>query len=197
MNPTVVDVVDLATAMSQRTWHIDMHAFNSVIATSSKLSSRIVHHLPHAQKSVSDALYSFKLLEALRNGDAHALQPFLTASADPATGQVNELTSPLHMAVRCAEDSTIALILRAKGPGGIPAVNLNAQESQHGNTALHIASLTGRAETVKLLLDQPGIDDTKRSKEGKEPLEVAATPAVAQLFQGEPMPLAPSRRSVR
>jgi len=52
--------------------------------------------------TVSEAVYSFRLLEALRNGDAATILPFLEKEATRA-GPVRELTSPLHLAVRCAE----------------------------------------------------------------------------------------------
>lgn len=52
--------------------------------------------------SGTEAVYSFRLLEALRKGDQKALHPFLS-KAVPSKGPVNELTSPLHIAARCAE----------------------------------------------------------------------------------------------
>ncbi|KDN51452.1 hypothetical protein K437DRAFT_261781 [Tilletiaria anomala UBC 951] len=190
----------------------DVAAFDGQEAKSIEASGR----QKRVSREVSDALYSFKLLEALRTGDAAALQPFLGTHASslassavakagsqgaslennlPGTGEIRELTSPLHLAVRCAEDSTVALILshkalatpsspsNAAATAASPAFDVNAQEVQHGNTALHLASMTGRSEAVRMLLERPEIDDTRRNKEGKDPMEVAAAPEIATLFQ--------------
>ncbi|CAO1617318.1 unnamed protein product [Sympodiomycopsis kandeliae] len=123
-----------------------------------------------------DAVYSFRLLEALRSGDQKLLHPFLS-KAVLAKGPVNELTSPLHIAVRCAEYNTIQLCLDYRN------IEVNTTEAQNGNTPLHIAASLGRADVVQLLLSNRDIDDTKRNKDGKEPLEVAHTPDIAQLIQ--------------
>ncbi|EPQ29271.1 uncharacterized protein PFL1_03026 [Pseudozyma flocculosa PF-1] len=130
--------------------------------------------LPNSE--VADAVYSVKLLEALRKGDRAALHPFLSA-AKPEGGKHYENTSPLHLAVRCAETSVVELCLDYK------SVNVNAIENQHGNTALHLASAAGRDDVVELLLRQEDIDDTKRNFQAKDPLDVAKTPETAQLIQ--------------
>lgn len=141
--------------------------------------------------SPTEAVYSFRLLEALRQGDRKTLAPMLAKAEQTTKGTpVKELTSPLHIAVRCAERSTIAYCLEHK------KLDVNAVETQHGNTPLHIAMSLGRGDVVQLLLEHPGIDDTKRNKDGREPLEMAKTPEVAQLVQGEyPMPSASHPRS--
>lgn len=128
--------------------------------------------------TVTEAVYSIRLLEALRNGDATALAPFL--QKDPSNpGPVRELTSPLHLAVRCAESSTIKSILQDRH------IDVNLVESQHGNTALHLASITGRADVVQELLSIKEIDDNIRNADGLDPLEVAKSPRIAQIFQGK------------
>ncbi|PWN21546.1 hypothetical protein BCV69DRAFT_282264 [Microstroma glucosiphilum] len=125
-----------------------------------------------------EAVYSFRLLEALRQGDAKTLRPFLSkAPTTPKGTPVNELTSPLHIAVRCAEYATVQLCLEYKD------LDINATEAHHGNTALHIASSLGRADVTQLLLSREGIDDTKRNKDGKDPADLAHSPQIAQLFQ--------------
>lgn len=62
---------------------------------------------------------------------------------------------------------------------------MNLVESQNGNTALHLASMIGRADVVHDLLSVPGIDDHIRNAEGLDPLEVSKTPEIAQIFQGK------------
>lgn len=160
-----------------------------------------------------EAVYSFRLLEALRQGefearqsscsitsasnvrfislflagDAKTLQPLLS-KLPPQKGPINELISPLHMAARCAEYPTVQLVLSHK------TLDINAPEAQQGWTPLHIAASLDRANVVQLLLEQPGINDMKRDKDGKEPLEVSS-PEVAQVIQGETAPAAKDRHS--
>ncbi|UZJ56398.1 hypothetical protein CBS101457_005718 [Exobasidium rhododendri] len=126
--------------------------------------------------TVSEAIYSFRLLEALRSGQAATIAPFLKKEATRA-GPVKELTSPLHLAVRCAEFNTIHMILQEKD------VDVNLIEAQNGNTPLHLAAMIGRSDVVQLLLSVPNIDDTIRNTEGCDPSEVSKTPEIAQIFQ--------------
>lgn len=139
--------------------------------------------IPHTSKtskpcilSVSEAVYSFRLLEALRKGDAAALAPFLKNESARA-GPVRELTSPLHLAMRCAEASTIQTIIQNK------SIDINLVESQYGNTPLHLASLSGRPDVVQYLLSLDNIDDTIKNNDGLDAMEVSKTPEIAQLFQ--------------
>ncbi|CEH16313.1 Oxysterol-binding protein [Ceraceosorus bombacis] len=125
---------------------------------------------------VNETVYSFRLLEALRSGNQTELHPFLTKGAARGAA-VKELTSPLHLAVRCAEYPTIELCLEYK------SATLNAKDSINGNTPLHLASSVGRADVVQLFLDQDDVDDTITNNEGKEPMSVAKTLEIAQIFQ--------------
>lgn len=126
---------------------------------------------------VAEAVYSFKLLEALRKGDQQALIPLLQSDTKSANLLAKESTSPLHLAVRCADFNIISFLLNYK------TIHLNATEAQNGNTALHIASASGRDDIVQLLLDQQDIDDTKPNKDGRDALAVAKSPEIAQRIQ--------------
>ncbi|KAJ9475118.1 Oxysterol-binding protein-like protein [Pseudozyma hubeiensis] len=126
---------------------------------------------------VAEAVYSFKLLEALRKGDQQALIPLLQPSAKNSNLLAKESTSPLHLAVKCADFNIISFLLNYK------TIDLNAVEAQQGNTALHIASASGRDDVVQLLLDQNDIDDSKLNKDGRDALAVAKTPEIAQQIQ--------------
>ncbi|SPO26277.1 related to SWH1 - Member of an oxysterol-binding protein family [Ustilago trichophora] len=130
---------------------------------------------PHV--SVAEAVYSFKLLEALRKADQQALIPLLQPTYINQNHLAKESTSPLHLAVRCADFNIISFLLNYK------SIDLNAVEAQHGNTALHIASASGRDDVVQLLLEQQDIDDSKRNNDGKDALAVAKTPEIAQHIQ--------------
>ena len=127
--------------------------------------------------SVAEAVYSFKLLEALRKGDQQALIPLLQQTHKNDTHLAKESTSPLHLAVRCADFNIISFLLHYK------TIDLNAAEAQHGNTALHIAASSGRDDVVQLLLEQEDIDDSKRNHDGKDALGVAKTHEIAQQIQ--------------
>lgn len=87
----------------------------------------------------------------------------------------SQLISFLHSGL----DNTIELCLDYK------TVDVNAQELQSGNTALHLASSIGRADVVNLLLSQDDIDDTKRNHDGRDALDVALSPEIAQVIQGK------------
>ncbi|TKY86449.1 hypothetical protein EX895_004598 [Sporisorium graminicola] len=138
-------------------------------------------NIPHAaldpHPTVAEAVYSFKLLEALRKGDQQALIPLLKPTTAKTDSPAKESTSPLHLAVRCADFNIIAFLLNYKH------VDLNAVDAQHGNTPLHIASASGRDDVVQLLLEQPDIDDSKLNKDGKDALAVARSPEIAQQIQ--------------
>ena len=51
--------------------------------------------------------------------------------------------------------------------------HLNTAYEQNGNTPLHVAALNGYAEIVRLLLQQPGIDKTRKNKDEKTALDLA------------------------
>ncbi|PWN37056.1 uncharacterized protein FA14DRAFT_117850 [Meira miltonrushii] len=125
---------------------------------------------------VNEALDSFRLLEALRNGDEKSLKTYFSSS-HPTSGHVKELNSPLHLAVRCAEFNTIKFVLQQKPE------DLNAVEEQNGNTALHLAASTGRLDVIDLFLSRPQINDTIRNRDGQDPMEAAQTIEAAKLFQ--------------
>ncbi|KAJ1020696.1 hypothetical protein NDA16_004088 [Ustilago loliicola] len=127
--------------------------------------------------AVAEAVYSFKLLEALRKGDQQALIPLLQQTHKNENHFAKESTSALHLAVRCADFNIISFLLNYK------TIDLNAVEAQHGNTALHIASISDRDDVVQLLLEQQDIDDSKRNLDGKDALEVAKSPEIAQHIQ--------------
>lgn len=53
-----------------------------------------------------------------------------------------------------------------------------------GTTALHLAASIGRADVVKLLLEQPEIDDTLKDAQGRTCVDVAKGKAVARAIHG-------------
>lgn len=75
---------------------------NPVLARRRCSSYAHAFDVPALPLPVTEAVYSFRLLEALRKGDEASIGPFLQKDG-LKKGPVRELTSPLHLAVRCAE----------------------------------------------------------------------------------------------
>jgi oxysterol-binding protein 1 len=82
-----------------------------------------------------------------------------------SSGSLNEIATPLHLAVQCAPTSMVEYVLSQH------KVDLSAKNRQ-GNTALHLAALQGRDDAVELLLSEPEIDDSILNHDGKQVLIV-------------------------
>jgi len=121
------------------------------------------------------AIRSLELLDALHRDDRAAIaalvQQMDTSSPKPS------LESPLHMAVRCAQPATIEYVLFEL------QVDPNLPETDTGNTPLHLAVSTNRAEVAQLLLSHPAINDTIANKEGKTPDQFVTSYEMMQILQ--------------
>ena len=69
---------------------------------------------------------------------------------------------------------------------------LNTAYAQNGNTPLHVATLNGYTEIVRLLLQQPGIDTTRTNNEGKTALDLAREKGFTEIAQLLAILLSPS-----
>lgn len=98
--------------------------------------------------------------DALRNYSTHQRQPSSERSRQ-SSSSLNELATPLHLAVQCAPTSMIEYVLSKQ------KIDLSAK-NRHGSTALHLAAAQGRDDVVDLLLQQPDIDDSIVNFEGKQ-----------------------------
>ncbi|KZT53448.1 hypothetical protein CALCODRAFT_501126 [Calocera cornea HHB12733] len=87
----------------------------------------------------------------------------------------------LHTAVRVASCQTISLLLSHKQIS--PNAFHPAPPSVHRTTPLHLAAQLGREDVVRLLLEQPEVDDTLRDGHGRTVAEVAANPRIVKLLQ--------------
>ncbi|GAA5924058.1 hypothetical protein JCM3775_005584 [Rhodotorula graminis] len=137
--------------------------------------------------TTEDSLKAYKLLEALRKGDAGQIVPLLQESATAPkaesvseTGVLSGATSPgtatpLHLAVRVAKYPTVELVLKHQPR------TLNSQDGR-GQTPLHLAAALDRRDVLTLLLEQDEADDTSRDQSGKTCLEVAATAEAAGII---------------
>lgn len=137
-------------------------------------------------KSVEETVRTFRLYEALRNGDTMAISRTIREStgdgSDAARGSI------LHLAVQCAELAVIEYILSTttssrNATSGLPYLDINHRDPGTGNTPLHMAAHLGRAEVVSLLLKQPDINDSIHNSNNRTPLEISRTPAIFQMLQ--------------
>jgi oxysterol-binding protein 1 len=102
-----------------------------------------------------------------------------TTSATGSGMVVNlEDSSILHLAVQCAEIPVVEYVLS----DGAGTIDINARDKD-GNTALHLAAQQGRGPVVRLLLEQPDINDALPNFHGRLPLDVARTPDIFQQLQ--------------
>ena len=135
----------------------------------------------------------FKLFEVLRSGDIVAIAKAVKETSDMppihensqpsifSTGAL-EGTTILHLAIQCASPPVVEEILSVAKSTPTVVLDLNARD-RDGNTPLHLASMLGRASTVRLLLEQPETNDSILNFQGRSPLDLARTPDIFQQLQ--------------
>lgn len=141
---------------------------------------------PDKTMSIEQTVRKFKIFEALKNGDTAAISKAIRESdgsrmsiSSFATVSTNlEDTTILHLAIQCAEQQVIEYVLS----DGAGTIDVNAKD-RDGNTALHLAASLGRGPIVRLLLGQPGINDSLPNYAGRLPLDLARTPDIFQQLQ--------------
>jgi hypothetical protein len=148
-------------------------------------------------KSVEETVRTFRLYEALRNGDAAAISKVLRESPADDLGRrmsvaslsnaIDIKSSILHLAVQCAELPVIEYILSTttSNPDSSqkPFLDINGRDTSNGNTPLHIAAQLGRAEVVQLLLKQPSINDSVHNYANRTALDMARNAQIFQMLQ--------------
>ena len=151
-----------------------------VSATSSPLTTTISHNgsfkAEGAGLSIEHSVRIFKIFEVLRSGDGSAI----TKAVEE--GEHLEGTTIVHLAIQCTDQPVVEQIISVAKSSPKSTVDLNARDKD-GNTALHLAAMLGRASTVRLLLDQPDVDDSLVNYQRKTPLSLARTPEIFQQLQ--------------
>jgi len=144
---------------------------------------------PPQEKTVSieQSVKKFRIFEALRNGDTASISKAIRESDGTRVSISNpggsgssglEDTTILHLAIQCAELPVVEYVLS----DGAGTIDVNARDKD-GNTALHLAALQGRGHVVRLLLEQPDINDSIANYQGRLPLDLARTPDIFQQLQ--------------
>jgi hypothetical protein len=137
--------------------------------------------------TIEQSVRKFRIFEALRSGDTASISKAIresdgtrtsTSSAVGGGASGLEDTSILHLAIQCAEIPVVEYVLS----DGAGSIDVNTRDKE-GNTALHLAAQQGRSQIVKLLLEQPGINDSIANYAGRLPLDLARTPDIFQQLQ--------------
>lgn len=144
--------------------------------------------------SIEQSVKLFRVFEALRNGDTGAISKAIREQTTPGDSEGGgrtslslpnartEGTSILHLAIQCAELPVIEFVLSNATDAPQSPIDVNGRD-RDGNTPLHLAATLGRAPVVRLLLDQPGTNDSITNYNGQTPLDLARTPDIFQQLQ--------------
>jgi hypothetical protein len=150
---------------------------------------------PSAPKasSIEQSVKLFRVFESLRNGDTAAISKAIREQSAPSDGEEGrtslslpnartEGTSILHLAIQCAEMPVIEFVLSNATANADSPIDINGRD-RDGNTPLHLAATLGRTPVVRILLEQPGINDSITNYNGQTPLDLARTPDIFQQLQ--------------
>ncbi|KAJ4373405.1 hypothetical protein N0V83_003700 [Neocucurbitaria cava] len=143
--------------------------------------------------SIEQSVKLFRVFESLRNGDTAAISKAIREQSAPAESEESRLslslpsartegTSILHLAIQCAEVPVIEFVLSNTTLSPDSPIDINSRD-RDGNTPLHLAATLGRVQVVRMLLDQPGINDSITNFNGQTPLDLARTPDIFQQLQ--------------
>ena len=146
-----------------------------------------------AGPTIEQSVRMFKHFEILRSGDHIAIAKAVKETSEMPTIKEDsqspitssgalEGTTLLHLAIQCADPRVVEEILSVATSTPGVNIDINARD-RDGNTPLHLASMLGRPSTVRLLLDQPAVNDSLVNYQGRSPLDLARTPEIFQSLQ--------------
>ncbi|KAI9848813.1 MAG: hypothetical protein M1838_000366 [Thelocarpon superellum] len=156
--------------------------------------------IPDRTTSIEQSVRMFRLFEALRSGDTAAILKAAkeTSAKEPAEGRPRQSTSSLssmsdrtgpldgttilHLSIQCAEVTVVEFLLSTAATTPGVGLDINARDRE-GNTPLHLAAALGRAQIVRLLLDQKNVNDSIANHQGRQPIDLARTPEIFQQLQ--------------
>lgn len=129
--------------------------------------------------SIEQSVRKFRAFEALRAGDTEQISKIIreASGGSPLAGNLED-TTILHLAIQCADLPIVEHVLADTAD----VVDVNAKDKD-GNTPLHIAASQGRGQVVRLLLEQPHVNDSILNYQGKLPLDLARSPEIFQQLQ--------------
>ncbi|KAF3933615.1 hypothetical protein ABW19_dt0208479 [Dactylella cylindrospora] len=138
--------------------------------------------------TIEDSIRTFRLFEALRNGDTSAISKAIRDASESDGDPIVEMNSILLLAVQCAEVQVVQFILSATsrdpdGADGKPYLDVNYRDLNTGNTALHFAAHLGRHPIISLLLKESTINDAIPNNNGAQAMDISRTPEIAQELQ--------------
>lgn len=158
------------------------------MSTASTIAPSTVNSMKNM--SIEDSVKTFRLFEALRNGDTTAIHRAIRESSSSSSDSTGpEVHSILHLAVQCAETQVVQFVLSSTSrtpevaTEGKPFLDVNYRDASTGNTALHLAATLGRLPVVAMLLREPEINDAISNTAGMQPIDVARSAEIAQELQ--------------
>ncbi|KAG5359925.1 Oxysterol-binding protein-like protein C2F12.05c [Yarrowia sp. C11] len=132
--------------------------------------------------NVERSIARLKIVSTLRSNDLERIQA-ISEGPHANTELRNDL---LDIAVQVSNLEVVKFLLQK-----YPDIDVNAQtapsdeDSIYNKTPLHLAAEQGRDEVVLFLLQQPNVDDTLVDSLGRQPMEVARYPEIAETIQTE------------
>lgn len=148
---------------------------------------------PPEAASLEHSVKLFGLYQALQSGNTAAIQKAIresdeeiplgrTPSSTSAGNSKTDKNAILRLAVQIAEPPVIEFVLSNIATSADPSAGINAKDKE-GNTPLHLAAKLGRPSVVRMLLQQPGINDAVPNYKGETPLEVSKSSEIFQQLQ--------------